>query len=126
MVSKNYNVGNLPPEVSWTVVRGDSARFRVFVTDDNKQALDLDNWQVDLEIRRDGNLIVALQPTPAITDAQGFFTVTLTPFESELLETDDVFDIQLWDGEETVWTVAQGKMFIIEDVTSAPPFNLES
>jgi len=126
MVSKIYNVGNLPPEVVWTVVRGDSARFRVFVTDETKQALDLSTWQIDLEIRRGGDLIVALQPSPATTDAQGFFTVSLTPFESELLETEDIFDIQLWDGGETVWTVAQGKMFVIEDVTSAPPFNLES
>jgi len=115
-----YKVGNLPPEVVWTVVRGDSAVFKVYVTDSTKQPLDLEGWSIDLEIRRGVSLVVSLNPEPEVDELPGYFSVRLTPFESEILQTDDVFDIQLWDGAGTVWTVAQGKMFIIEDVTSAP------
>lgn len=115
-----YNVGNIPPQIVWTIVRGDSAVFKVYVTDDQKQALDLSTWTIDLEIRRGLSLIVALDPAPLDTDAQGYFTVTLLPQESEILQTDDVFDIQLFDGGNTVWTVAQGTIVMVEDVTGAP------
>ena len=29
----SYALGSTPPEIRWTVVRGDSAAFRVYVTD---------------------------------------------------------------------------------------------
>jgi len=70
----SYALGAAPPEVRWTVVRGDSAAF---------------------------------------------FTVNLTSSQSELLETGDIFDIQLTEllSEGRVWTVAKGSMVILEDVT---------
>lgn len=116
----NYNVGNIPPQILWTIVRGDSAVFKVYVTDDAKAALDLSSWTIDMEIRRGADLIVALDPAPALADPTGYFTVTLLPEQSEILESDDIFDIQLFDGYQTVWTVAQGSIAMIEDVTSAP------
>jgi hypothetical protein len=115
-----YNVGNVPPQIVWTIVRGDSAVFKVYVTDDQKAALDLENWTIDLEIKRGSDIIVALEPAPLESDATGFFTVRLLPEESEILQTEDVFDIQLYDGEDTVWTVAQGQIVIIEDITGPP------
>lgn len=115
-----YNVGNIPPQIIWTVVRGDSATFRVYVTDDAKAALDLATWTIDLEIRRGGNLIVSLAPQPVGATELGYFVVTLLPDQSEILETEDVFDIQLFDGDATVWTVAQGVMSVIEDITGPP------
>jgi len=36
--------------------------------------------------------------------------------QSALLETGDIFDIEMSD-VDTVWTVAQGSMIIIEDIT---------
>ena len=115
-----YNVGNIPPQIIWTIVRGDSATFRVYVTDDAKAALDLGTWTIDLEIKRAGNLIVALVPQPVGPTELGYFVVNLSPDQSEILETEDVFDIQLFDGEATVWTVAQGVMSVIEDITGPP------
>jgi hypothetical protein len=115
-----YNVGNIPPQILWTIVRGDSAVFKVYVTDDAKAALDLSVWTIDLEIRRGPDLIVALEPAPAVDDGLGYFTVSLLPEQSEILQTEDIFDIQLFDGLTTVWTVAQGSISMIEDVTSAP------
>jgi hypothetical protein len=115
-----YNVGNVPPQIVWTIVRGDSAVFKVYVTDDEKAALDLENWTIDLEIKRGSSIIVALEPAPIESDATGFFTVKLLPEESQILQSEDVFDIQLYDGEDTIWTVAQGQIVMIEDITGPP------
>ena len=53
--------------------------------------------------------IVAL--TPTITeddDAVGSFTVSLSSSDSQALETDDEFDIQISDTDR-VWTLAKGR-----------------
>lgn len=116
MATRNYNVGNTPPQVTWTVVRGDTAAFKVYVTDDDKLPLNIPDWTIKMDIERSGTDVVQLTPQQEVGDEAGEFTVSLEAAESQLLETDDVFDIQLSDGAR-VWTVAQGKMFIIEDIT---------
>jgi len=116
----SYALGAAPPEVRWTVVRGDSAAFRVYVTNDAREPLYLDDWEIDMDIRRNGNLIISLTPEPVESqDTEGSFTVNLTSSQSELLQTGDVFDIQLTEllSEGRVWTVAKGSMVIVEDVT---------
>jgi len=124
----SYLVGLKPPEVSWTVVRGDTAAFRVYVTDDNKIPLVIEDWNIAMEIKRpntepgeftdDAELIVELAPAPAEGDDDGEFTVSLNSEQSVLLETGDIFDIELSD-ESRVWTVARGTLVIIEDVTNS-------
>jgi hypothetical protein len=123
-----YAVGLKPPTVTWTVVRGDTAAFRVYVADDNKDPLVIEDWTIAMEIKRpdttpgeftdNAELIVELEPIPTATDAEGEFTVSLTANESVLLETGDIFDIELRDASR-VWTVARGTMIIIEDVTNS-------
>ena len=125
---ESYLVGLKPPEVSWTVVRGDTAAFRVYVTDDNKDPLVIEDWNIAMEMKRpntkpgeftdDAELIVELAPAPTETDGDGEFTVSLSANDSVLLETGDIFDIELSD-ESRVWTVARGTMVIIEDVTNS-------
>lgn len=126
--SDSYSVGLTPPNVLWTVVRGDTASFRVYVTDDNKDPLVIADWTIAMEIKRpntkpgdftdDAELIVELEPVPTEIDDVGEFTVSLTANESVLLETGDIFDIELSD-ESRVWTVARGTMKVIEDVTNS-------
>jgi hypothetical protein len=123
-----YSVGNTPPKVTWTVVRGDTASFKAYVTDDYKVALNIPDWTISMKVKRpnlaknlgvitdDATLILTLSPEPADGDAAGEFSVFLTSEESEVLETGDIFDIQLSDATR-VWTVAQGSMIILEDVT---------
>jgi hypothetical protein len=118
MATRDYEVGNIPPQVLWTIVRGDSSAFQVYVTDDQRIALNIDDWAIDMEIRRSSALVLSLFPTPTEDDGDGYFTVKLTPEQSELVNTGDVFDVQLSD-ESRVWTVLQGTMSVIEDVTSA-------
>jgi hypothetical protein len=124
----SYSVGLTPPTVTWTVVRGDTAAFRVYVTDDNKDPLVIEDWTIAMEIKRpntkpgeftdDAELVVELAPSPTETDLDGEFTVSLSANDSTMLETGDIFDIELSD-ESRVWTVARGTMIIIEDVTNS-------
>jgi hypothetical protein len=126
--SESYSVGLTPPNVLWTIVRGDTASFRVYVTDDNKDPLVISDWTIAMEIKRpntkpgdftdDAELIIELEPTQTEIDNAGEFTVSLMANESVLLETGDIFDIELSD-ESRVWTVARGTMKVIEDVTNS-------
>jgi hypothetical protein len=127
-MARGYSVGNVPPQVAWTVVRGDTAAFKVYVTDDSKAALTISEWTISMKVKRpnlaknlgiitdDATLVLTLTPAPDDNDLAGEFTVSLASDESELLETGDIFDIQL-SQPGTVWTVAQGKIVVIEDVT---------
>ena len=126
--ASSYDVGNKPPTVTWTVVRGDTASFRVYVTDDEKQPLNIPDWTIDMKIKRpilakdkgiitdNATLVLSLNPAADADDQPGEFTVSLLSSESQILETGDIFDIQL-SNPAYVWTVAQGKMTILEDVT---------
>ena len=125
---ENYLVGLKPPTVTWTVVRGDTAAFRVYVTDDNKDPLTIIDWTIAMEVKRpntapgdftdNAELVVELEPIATDADGPGEFTVSLTANESVLLETGDIFDIELRD-ESRVWTVARGTVVVIEDVTNS-------
>jgi hypothetical protein len=128
--SNAYDVGNRPPIVTWTLVRGDTASFRVYVTDDQKQPLNIPDWTIAMKIKRPNSslnagiitdaatLVLDLYPEADLDDAPGEFTVFLSATESVELETGDIFDIQLSTANDAqVWTVAQGKMVILEDVT---------
>ena len=125
-----YNIGNIPPLVNWTVVIGDSASFRIYVEDDQEQPLDYDTtsagdtegWDISGDFRRysdnvGDDLLFTVYPDQTEFDEAGEFTVTLTSAQSKILRTGDVFDIQLRDGYSRVWTVCQGEMIMIGEVT---------
>jgi hypothetical protein len=124
-----YDLGSKPPEVVWTVVKGDTAAFRVYVQDDAAVPLVISDWTIDMEIKRpnlavnkgkitdDATLVVELYPVQTSSDQDGEFTVFLNSTNSGLLQTGDIFDIELTDGFR-VWTVAQGSFIILEDVTN--------
>lgn len=127
-----YDIGNKPPTVIWTVVRGDTSGFKVYVTDDAKEPLILkgegSEWNISMKIKRpnqtkdlgvitdDATTVMALHPVADEDDLVGEFTVWLTAEESNVLQTGDIFDIQVSDPTR-VWTVCQGSMKILEDVT---------
>ena len=126
----SYDIGNKPPTVIWTVVRGDTSGFKVYVTDDAKEPLvlkgDGSEWDIAMKIKRpnttpgvitdDAALVLSLTPAADEDDLVGEFTVWLTAEESVQLQTGDIFDIQVSDPTR-VWTVCQGSMKILEDVT---------
>lgn len=116
MATRNYNIGSEPPQIQWTVVRGDTASFRVYVTDDSRVPLDISEWTIGADFKQNNSVVVSVSPTQGQDDGDGEFTVSLTAAQTEVLETGDVFDIQLSD-ETRVWTVAQGRMVVVEDVT---------
>lgn len=118
--SDSFSIGTTPPQISWTIVRGDTAAFRVYVTDEDRNPLTIANWDIAMDIVREGTtsdtVIVALTPGITADDDEGEFTVALTANQSDLLETNDIFDIQLSDATRT-WTVCKGTITVIEDVT---------
>ena len=115
----SFSIGAAPPTVLWTVVRGDTAAFRVYVTDENRVPLTISEWIISMDIvRSPSTLIVSLSPEVTLQDDDGEFTVSLSSGESEDLETGDIFDIQLSDATRT-WTICKGTITVIEDVTAA-------
>ena len=123
----SYSIGSVPPTVAWTVVKGDTAAFRVYVTDDNKVPLDIAEWSIEMEVKRPtvaGNFndanpasVLTIFPIATASDDEGEFTVSLTSTQSRSLNTGDIFDIELSDATR-VWTVARGTLTIIEDITN--------
>jgi hypothetical protein len=124
----SYSIGSAPPTVNWTIVKGDTAAFRVYVTDDNKDPLVIEDWTIEMEIKRPaiaGNLndanpagVLILTPVATAEDGDGEFTVSLTSAQSKSLNTGDIFDIELSDATR-VWTVARGILTVIEDITNS-------
>lgn len=128
--SSSYNVGNTPPRVTWTIVRGDTAAFKVYVTDDERAPLNIEDWSIEMKIKRPtsasnsgvitdaATLVLTLTPEQDPDDSAGEFTVSLTAAQSQILQTGDIFDIELSTAQDQiVWTVAQGSVIILEDVT---------
>jgi hypothetical protein len=128
--ANSYNIGSPPPELLWTLVRGDTASFKVYVTDDSKTPLYISDWEIEIDIKRDHLVVVTLFPGPILDPISnepvpGEFLVKLTSNESDLLRTGDLFDIQMTNtstsedsvGYQQVWTVARGSVFVIEDIT---------
>ena len=124
-----YNLGNIPPLVNWTVVIGDSASFRIYVEDDlgneldytNDESGDITGWDIKADFRRYSDnvgtdLVFSVTPYATEFDNPGEFTVTISPEQSKQLKTGDVFDVQLTDATR-VWTVCQGEMIMIGEVT---------
>jgi hypothetical protein len=128
--AKFVDVGNKPPFVTWTFVRGDTAAFRVFSVDDSRQPLNISDWSIEMRIKRpnttlppatisdDAEVVMTLFPSVTPDDGPGEFTVSITAAQSEILETGDIFDIELYLPQRVkVWTVAQGSVVVLEDVT---------
>lgn len=129
--ASSYDIGNVPPRINWTIVRGDTAAFKVYVTDDNREPLNIPDWTIAMEVKRpnlaanlgkitdDATLVLSLSPEADSDDEAGEFTVSITAAQSATLETGDIFDIELsLPQDELVWTVAQGSVIVIEDVTA--------
>ena len=117
---QNISIGSEPPQSVWTIVRGDTASFKMYVQDDNKNPLVIEDWTITMDFYRPSTSSVVLTITPDADpdDGPGEFTVYLAYDETEILETDDEFDIQMASSSNAiVWTVLQGKIKMVEDIT---------
>ena len=117
--AQSFAVGYEPPTVTWTVVKGDTAAFRVYVTDNDKNPLDVNEWAIAMDIVPANTTTPIVETVPEATpsDGPGEFTVSITSQESALLSTGDRFNIQMSNTSlATVWTVAQGTMKMIDSV----------
>ena len=115
-----YQIGSEPPQSIWTIVRGDTASFKMYVQDDAGEPLVIDDWTISMDFYRPSTTSVVLTVTPEADedDGPGEFTVYLEYDETEILETADEFDIQMaTTANAIVWTVLQGTVKMIEDIT---------
>lgn len=118
---QNVSIGSEPPQSIWTIVRSDTASFKMYVQDDEGNPLVISDWSIAMDFYRPSTETVVLEVTPEADpdDGPGEFTVFLSSAETEILETDDEFDIQLSLPEDViVWTVLQGKVKMVEDITN--------
>jgi hypothetical protein len=130
--TSTYDIGEAPPFVNWTFVRGDTASFKVYLTNDAKVPLTIPDWNISMQIKRPtttpvvpgvitdtATLIYTLTPAKDADDLVGEFTVSLTAVQTATLQTNDIFDIEVSLPQDAiVWTVAQGKIIVLEDVTA--------
>ena len=129
--ASTYDIGEKPPFVNWTIVKGDTASFKVYLTDDAKLPLAIPDWDIEVEFKRPTNpvnpqiitdaatLIFTIFPEQDLEDLDGEFKVNLTAAQTAQLRTNDIFDIEIRLPQNTlVWTVAQGKITLLEDVTN--------
>lgn len=115
-----YQIGSEPPKSIWTIVKGDTASFKMYVQDDSGSPLTIPDWTISMEFYRPSTSSTILTVTPSADpdDGPGEFTVFLAHDETELLETADEFDIQMsLTANVIVWTVLQGTVKMIEDIT---------
>jgi hypothetical protein len=130
--ASTYDIGERPPFVNWTFVKGDTAAFKVYLTDDAKDPLIIPDWNISMQIKRPtttpvvsgvitdtATLLLTLTPAKDADDLVGEFTVSLSAAQTAMLQTNDIFDIEVSLPQDTiVWTVAQGKLIVLEDVTA--------
>ena len=117
-----YKIGSEPPQSVWTIVRGDTASFKMYVQDDSGSPLVIEDWSIEMNFNRESsssNPILTITPAADPDDGPGEFTVFLAYDETEILQTNDEFDIKMsLPLNEVVWTVLQGKVLMIEDITN--------
>jgi hypothetical protein len=130
--ASTYDIGEAPPFVNWTFVKGDTASFKVYLTDDARVPLNIPDWNISMQVKRPttnpvvpgeitdtATLLYTLTPAQDEDDLVGEFTVSLTAAETATLRTNDIFDIEVsLPVDAIVWTVAQGKLIVLEDVTA--------
>lgn len=116
-----YQIGSEPPQSVWTIVRGDTASFKMYVQDDAGNPLIISDWAIEMDFYRPStdSIVLTVIPEADPDDGPGEFTVFLAYDQTEILESGDKFDIQisLQPGNTIVWTVLQGTVKMIEDFT---------
>ena len=123
MTTDAQTISYKPAIVHFTdLVQGDTMSFKVTLTDDAGDPIDLTGTTADMEIKRaDGTLVLALTTGDGIefTDAgNGEMTVTVEASDTTAFDPDYTYryDVQ-WTNATTVRTVAWGTIQVINQIT---------
>ena len=57
-------IGSEPPQSIWTIVRGDTASFKMYVQDDAGEPLEISDWTIAMDFYRPSTTSVVLTVTP--------------------------------------------------------------
>ena len=120
--SGSYLIGSAPPEIVWTVVRGDTAKLRVdFLENDESTHYDITNWEFassTYDFR--GDILDPLE----VTVGDGYVDIvapaSLTAewgngYSSIVGEL--AFDLEATLDDGTVWTPVIGVITVLGDVS---------
>jgi hypothetical protein len=123
-MSDYMKVGSIPANVTWSVVRGDTATLLVnFLEDDQKTAKDTSSWTFSSSAY---NQRTETRYTLETESSPGSVTITADPNTTE--EWGDgvapvvaqlTYDLQVILENDVVWTPIVGSINVIGDVTGA-------
>ena len=104
------------------IVQGDTCSFRVTLSDENEDPINLTGTTADMEIKRlDGTLVLALTIGDGITytnPTAGEMTITIDAADTDTLEPEYTYryDVQ-WTNGANIRTVVAGKLKIMSQIT---------
>lgn len=104
------------------IVQGDTCSFRVTLSDENGDAINLTGTTADMEIKRlDGSLVLALSIGDGITytnAAGGEMTITIDAADTAALDPEYtyLYDVQ-WTNGANIRTIAAGNLKIMKQIT---------
>jgi hypothetical protein len=123
-MSDYIQVGSVPANVTWSVVRGDTATLLVnFLEDDQKTAKDTSSWTFSASAY---NQRTETRYTLETESSPGSVTITADPDTTEEWGTGVApvvaqltYDLQVTLEDDVVWTPIVGSINVIGDVTGA-------
>ena len=65
-----YQIGSEPPQSIWTIVRGDTASFKMYVQDDAGDPLIIEDWTITMDFARPNTSSVILTVTPSAEEGE--------------------------------------------------------
>lgn len=108
-----------PGVVDLCVYRGDSGRVRVRITDANGPVdVSAATWDCDFRATADDTNVLCSPTVEPVVGETNAVDVVITPDQSELLDADAVWDLEMTLGGQ-VTTVLTGKVLVTKDVSRA-------
>lgn len=104
-------INNVPEKVNWTVYRGDTAGFTIYVNDDNGAPINITTWTWTANL---SNSTHSSSAALGITSASSSISVRIDDWES--LEVENTFDVRAVKDDDSIWTVIRGLIAVEDNV----------
>ena len=103
------------------VIRGDTKQFNITVRDSNSDLFDLTGYTMVFTAKSnvelsDDNAEITSTATISVP-ASGVGAFTLTPSDTAVGVKTYLYDIQISNGTDSVYTIAQGDFKVTQDIT---------
>jgi hypothetical protein len=118
VVSPNNLTLSGPAKVDLSVYRGDTGQFRITVTDDQDNPVDVSAaaWEADIRLKATDPTVITNFDVQLVNGDTSSIDVLLSSDNSELLPTGCVYDVEMRVGS-TVTTLIYGTITVTQDVS---------